>query len=157
MFNVSKFIFTKFDQFCYRTPNGTVMASVGYTSRFLGRTRARQTFSGVFAAIAALGSRKSSTPTNSHGCHLLPLGIVFSSFEHGVSCLNASKSISTKFDKSRPGPPPDPYFGLRVLYLTFPWPNACPAGIFRCFCCNRHFSSRTRTRHFLVLPWLVPL
>ena len=86
------------------------LASVCYSSRFLGRTRARQAFSGVFAAIAT----------------------------------------------SPPGPPPDPYFGLRVLYLTFPWPNACPTGIFRCFCCNRHFSSRTPTGPVLWPRWAIP-
>jgi len=80
-----------------------------------------------------------------HGFHVL------------LTRMRARQAFSGVFaviSTSRLVPPSDPYFGLR----GFPWPNACLPGIFvRSSCCNRHFSSRTRTRHFLVLPWLVPL
>ena len=136
--NASKYITTKFDKFHNRTLSGPVLASVGYTSHFFARTSARQAISCVFAVIA----------TSRPGTRTLASVGYSSRFLGRTRARQAFLGVFAIISTSRPGHPSDPYFSLRGLCITFPWPNACPLGIFMRYCCNRQLLSRTRTRHF---------
>ena len=164
------------------------MPSVGYSSRFFGRTHAGKAFSGVFAAIATSPPGPPPDPyfglcglylmfpwpnacrqgifrcfcCNRHFSSPTPTGPVLCPPWAIAHVSLAERMLARHFQAFLlqsplllPDPPPDPYFGLRGLYLTFPWPNACRQGIFRCFCCNRHFSSRTPTGPVLCPPWAI--